>query len=63
MNAAPYTRVSIERHLLDNLVSQATKLYRKAHLTPDEWRYVNKRLRRALGLRDRPAGSSSSPRF
>jgi len=59
MNAAPYTRVSIERHLLDNLVSQATKLYRKAHLTPDEWRYVNKRLRRALGLRDRPAWANS----
>jgi len=61
MNAAPYTRVSIERHLLDNLVSQATKLYRKAHLTPDEWRYVNKRLRRALGLRDRPAWAKRLP--
>ncbi len=46
---------------LDRLVRQVARLYRKAHVTADEWKYVNKRLRRVLGLRGRPAGARRLP--
>ncbi len=39
---------------LEGLVRRIARLSRRAHLTADEWRYVQKRVRRALGLRGRP---------
>ena len=35
---------------LDGLVRHVARLYRKAHVTADEWRYVNKRVRQGLPL-------------
>jgi integrase/recombinase XerD len=46
---------------LEGLIHQVAKLYRKAHLTADEWRYVPKRVRQALGLRARPARAKRLP--
>jgi integrase/recombinase XerD len=48
-------------HRLDRLARQVARLYRKAHITADEWRYVNKRLRQGLGLRGRPARAKHLP--
>ena len=46
---------------LDHLARQIGRLYRKARVTADEWRDVNKRVRRMLGLRGRPAHAKRLP--
>ena len=46
---------------LDHLVQQVARLYRKAHITADEWRDVNKRVRHTLGLRGRLARAKRLP--
>ena len=59
--AAPNGSVVLERHRLDRLVRQIARIYRKAHVTDEEWKYVNKRLRRVLGLRGRPVRAKRLP--
>src|SRR6266849_1047147 len=51
----------LERHPHDRLVRQVAKLYRKAHVTAEEWRYVNKRVRHLLGLRGQPTRAKRLP--
>src|SRR5207245_5781595 len=51
----------LERHRHDRLVRQIAKLYRKAHVTAEEWRYVNKRVRHLLGRRGRPTRAKRLP--
>ena len=51
----------LERHRLHRLVRHVAKLYRKVHLSVDEWTYVNKRVRQALGLRGRPLRAKRLP--
>src|SRR5437899_9166372 len=51
----------LERDRHDRLVRQIAKLYRKAHVTAEEWRYVNKRVRHLLGLRGRPTRAKRLP--
>jgi site-specific recombinase XerD len=46
---------------LDHLVQQVARLYRKAHITAEDWRYVNKRVRHTLGLRGRPTRAKRLP--
>jgi integrase/recombinase XerD len=43
------------------LVRQVARLYRKAHVTADEARYVHKRVRRLLGLRGSPVSGKRLP--
>ena len=51
----------VERDRLGHLIRQVGRLYRKAHLTPEEWKYVNRRMRQGLGLRSRPAHTKRLP--
>ncbi len=46
---------------LDRLVREVVRLFRRAHLTPDEARYVYQRARQRLGLRGRPARATRLP--
>src|SRR2546425_5193499 len=46
---------------LDRLVQTVARLYRKAHLTADEVRYVHQRIRQRLGLRGRPERAKRLP--
>jgi integrase len=46
---------------LDHLVRRVAGLYRKARITADEWRYVNKRVRHSLELRGRPTRAKRLP--
>ncbi len=46
---------------LDVIVREVARIYRKARLTAEEARYINKRVRKLLGLRGRPVGSKRLP--
>ena len=53
--------VPLAKDRLDRLVHTVARLYRKAHLTSDEARYVHKRVRRILGLRGGPLRAKRLP--
>src|SRR5713226_7491728 len=53
--------VTLAKGRLDRLVQEVTRAYRRAHVTADEARYVQKRARRLLGLRGRPERSKRLP--
>lgn len=51
----------MRRGRLDRLIQAVARLYRKAHLTADEARYVHQRVRQRLGLRGRPERATRLP--
>lgn len=53
--------VPLTKGRLDRLVHTVARLYRKAHLTSDEARYIHKRVRRILGLRGGPLRAKRLP--
>jgi len=60
-NAQPLSGAALPRARLNRLIRQVAALYRKAHLTAAEARYVHRRARVLAGIRGRPPKAKRLP--